>query len=258
MTIALASTHHDPEGLLNEQARRLLPRLRELYSQLVVTLTSATHPDTVALLRAHHVVVIDKADAAQDTHRTLGRWRRRAVEVALQNQNSTHAHLCDFDRVLHWVEYYPDELCHTLAQLTQYDFMVLGRTPRAFASHPRVQRDTESIINHAFRLAFGQAWDVTAASRGLSRRASETIVTGCDDDTIGNDCSWPLYLNRVDGFRLGYLATEGLEFETLDRFTPEVAATWIGRMDHSLAEWARRLALAQVEAESVAAYHKVK
>jgi hypothetical protein len=254
MTIALASTHHDPQGLLNPQAARLLPHLRNLYIHIAVTVTATTHPDTYALLHAHHVTVIDKVDAGPDAHRLLGIWRRRASMAALQANAITHVHLCDFDRVLHWAEYHPDELRRTLTQLPQYDFTVLGRTPRAFASHPRVQRDTETIINQAFALVFKQRWDVTAASRGLSRRAIEALVAGCDDDTIGNDCSWPLYLSRVDGLRLGYLETEGLEFETLDRFTPDIAATWIERMDNSPEEWARRLALAQVEVESVVAY----
>jgi hypothetical protein len=64
-------------------------------------------------------------------------------------------------------------LAQVARRVTEYDFTVLGRTPRAFDSHPRIQRDTESIVNHVFGLVSGQTWDVTAAARGLSRRAAE-------------------------------------------------------------------------------------
>ena len=90
------------------------------------------------------------------------------------------------------MEFYPEELRRVAQQITQFDFTILGRTPRAFATHPRIQRDTEAIINHVFERVSDRAWDTGAGARGLSRRAAETIVTGCLDDAISNDVTWPL------------------------------------------------------------------
>ena len=67
---------------------------------------------------------------------------------------------------------------------------------RAFASHPRIQRDTEAIVNTVYASVSGHAWDVTAAARGISRRAAAAILAGCDEQSVGTDVAWPLFLQR--------------------------------------------------------------
>ena len=99
-------------------------------------------------------------------------------------------------------------------------------------------------------------WDVTAASRGLSRHAAEAIVTGCRDDQISTDVTWPLCLQRRGDFSFGYLETEGLEFETPDRYPAEVAqaggaAQWSEQLDDDPQHWAHRLELARIEVEAM-------
>src|SRR5262249_28332832 len=130
---------------------------------------------------------------------------------------------------------------------------------RAFNSHPRVQRDTETIINSVYATISGFNWDVTAAARGLSRKATAAILAGCPDETIGIDVAWPLFLQRAGGFSLGYIATEGLEFETADRYGDEVAAAggiapWLARLDADPREWVKRLDMARVEVEALLPY----
>jgi hypothetical protein len=259
MKVALAATHHDPHGLLDEQAARVLPQLSALYEKVVVMLSPATRAATWELLEAAGARVTVSAACQEGSSHFLGRKRRQSVALALEDApDASHVHLCDFDRVLHWAEFYPDELRAVLPFICAHDFTSLGRTPRAFASHPRTQRYTEGIINHVFSLASGRAWDVTAASRGLSRRAA-AVIAGCADDTIGNDCSWPLCVMRHEVLSNAYLETEGLEFETPDRYPREVAAAgglqaWLDRIDSDPAQWARRLELARIEVESVAAF----
>jgi hypothetical protein len=262
LSIALASTHHDPEGLLDEQASRVLPLLSALYGGVLVMLSPATPPATGRLLEdaGAHVVVNDPGQAGSSNF--LGRKRRQAIMLALEAApEATHVHLCDFDRVLHWAQFYPEELRAIVPFLCTHDFTVLGRTPRAFASHPRVQRDTEAIINHVFGLASGRAWDVTAASRGVSRRASR-VIAECADDTIGNDCSWPLCITRHAKLSLAYRETNGLEFETLDRHAGIAGAgggaeAWLARLDADPKQWAMRLELARIEVESIAAFNAI-
>lgn len=260
MAVALAGTHHDLDGLLDAQAARILPRLAGLYAGIALILSPETSRATRTLLEAAGALIRTSERGGRDASLSLGHKRREGLALALESvAGATHVHLCDFDRVLHWAEFYPEELRTTQHFLREHDFTVLGRTARAFATHPRVQRDTEAIINHAFGLASGLRWDVSAASRGLSRRAVEAIIAGCPDDTIGNDCSWPLFLQRRNGFSITYLETEGLEFETADRYPAAVAAAggvegWIAQIDMNPAHWAQRLELARVEVESVVAY----
>ncbi len=259
MTLVLAATHHDAEGRQEPQLARILPLLRDQYAGLALILTPQTVPSTAQLLHDAGALLQIGAANQPTGHLHLGLWRRLAITTALaQFPTATTIHFCDFDRVLHWAEYYPAELAVTLAALPQADCTVLGRTVRAFASHPRVQRDTEALINHTFGLVSGLAWDVTAASRGLSARAAQFIVNHSSDDTIGSDCSWPLLLRREGNFSLAYLATEGLEFETLDRYLDEVAElggaqAWCDRLDADPQQWLYRLDLAR--AEIAAAVH---
>ena len=247
---------------MDEQASRVLPLLSALYGGVLVILSPATPPATSRLLEdaGAHVVVNDPG--LMGSSNFLGRKRRLAVMLSLETApEATHAHLCDFDRVLHWAQFHPEELRAVLPFLCAYDFTVLGRTARAIASHPRVQRDTEAIINHVFGLTSGRAWDVTAASRGISRRASR-VIAECADDTIGNDCSWPLCIMRHAKLSLAYRETNGLEFETLDRYEGIAGAAggrvaWLERLDTDPKQWAMRLELARIEIESIAAFSAV-
>jgi hypothetical protein len=259
MNVALACTHHDPDGRLDAQLRRVLPALSALYAHIAVVATDGTSPRALGDLRGAGASVADSGGARDDTFRVLGRRRREAIALAFDRApGAAHAHLCDLDRALHWMETYPEELRDVVRRIPDADFTVLGRTERAYATHPRVQRDTEALINHAFGLVWGEPWDVGAASRGLSRRAAG-IVAASGDDTIGNDCSWPLCLLRVHGARIAYRATEGLEFETPDRYPAEIAAVggrdaWIARLDSDPRQWAHRIELARFEVESVARF----
>jgi hypothetical protein len=262
-TIAFASTHHDPEGRLYQQTARMLPTLTDLYAHLTVVATSVTPPESRDLVRSAGAFVFDRGTALPETVHFLGHWRRKALELALREApDATHIHFCDFDRILHWLETYPDELYEVLQAITHHDFTVLGRTPRAFASHPQVQRDTETIVNHVFGIASGLPWDVTAASRGVSRRAAEALVAGCHDETIGNDCSWVLFVQQQAGMTLGYVETEGLEFETLDRYSAEElariggAAGWLERTDADPRQWSQRMELGRIEVDSIITHMK--
>ena len=241
---------------MDAQLCRVLPLLSSLYAHMLVVLSPATSATTRQRLADSGATVVVNESGLAGSSNFLGRKRRQAVLLALdETPAASHAHLVDFDRLLHWADFYPDELRAMLPRLTEHDFTVLGRTARAFDTHPRVQRDTEAIINHVFSLASGHAWDVTAAARGVARRA-RALIADCADDTIGNDCSWPLCIMRASELTLGYHETEGLEFETLDRFAlpDEARQGWLARVDADPQQWAMRLELARIEVESIAAH----
>ena len=189
----------------------------------------------------------------------LGGARRDVLALALQ-ADARVILFCDFDRVLHWAECYPDELARVASELPTYDCTVLGRTARAFASHPRIQRDTEAIANTVYASVSGNAWDVTAAARGISRRAAQAILAGCAEPSVGTDLAWPLFLQRR-GFNIGYRATEGLEFETADRYADQVAVAgglqaWKDKLDADPQRWVERLDVARAEVAAAAPYQE--
>jgi hypothetical protein len=259
MAIILASTHHDPEGQMLAQTARVLPTLTALFDAVEVFLTAQTVPEAESILTQGGARG-QRGDSGMPVgHEHLGLWRRAALGAALAGQPAGEIFLfCDLDRALHWGERYPDELRAALDYTRAYDCTVFGRTARAYASHPRVQRDTEAIANHVFALASGLPWDMMSACRGLSRRAAELIVASCDDDTVGSDCSWPLVCRRA-GMSLSYLETDGMEFETLDRYEDELvapggAAAWLERFDADPQQWVGRIELARAEAASALKY----
>ncbi len=251
--LVLAATHNDPEDAMLPQALRVLPGLHALYHEIVVLVAHNTGRRTCEMLTAGKVRVERQTQPADID--TLGLTRLNTLRHAAAN--ASHLHFCDWDRVIHWAEFYPDELREVVDAIPRHDLLILGRTARAFASHPRVQRDTEAIINHAFGLAFGQELDVTAASRGFSRRAVDLLLAlEVPEPSSGNDCAWPLYLARVPGLVVGYAATEGLEWETPDRYADEIAAAggldvWMANYDAVPERWEFRLRLALLEVAAV-------
>ena len=256
--VVLAATDHDPDGRLYAQTACVLPFLTSLFDAIAIQATHATQERAFTLLVSAGVRVRRETTERLMGLDVLGRARRAAVELAL-DQGAPAMLFCDFDRALHWAEYYPDELAQVAARLAEHDFTILGRTARAFATHPRIQRDTESVVNHVYATVSGHTWDVTAAARGLSHRAATAILDGCPDESIGTDVSWPLFIERAGGLTLGYIATEGLEFETADRYADEVASAgglerWIAQLDADPRRWIERLELARIEVAAALPY----
>jgi hypothetical protein len=269
---ALTMVYHDPAGRMLDQLNRTLPVIMSMFADVIVRASATANQQGKQLLKAAGAAVFParsvraarSSPAPNGRHRAdgigIGRLRRSVVELAFQHSAASHAIYCDADRVLHWAEFFPDEFRAISEAVRQFDFTVLGRTPRAFESHPRTQRDTETVINRLFGQVSGFSWnDVTSGARGVSRAAAEAIVANVEDDELSTDISWPLYLQHHDGWSIGYVETEGLEFETADRFADEVAAAggyaaWLDRLENDPHEWAFRFDLARVEIEALLPY----
>lgn len=256
----LIATFHDPDGRLYAQIERSLPYLRQAFAGIAVRATDAADARAVELLRANgvHVRIGDTGESVAGAK--IGRARREALALAVES-GAEAALYSDFDRALHWAEFYPEEMLRAADFLTGYDFTVFGRTPRAFATHPRIQVDTEAIINRVFTTVSGQLWDITAGARGIKRRAANSILAGCDDPYISTDATWPLHLMAQGGFSFCYLETEGMEFETADRYSDQIAAAggeahWMDQLDSDPRLWLGRLDAARVEVAAMLPYAK--
>jgi hypothetical protein len=251
--VALAVTVHDPGRRLVGMIESHLPALIARYAAVSAYCTRDTAPAILDRLRAHNVWV--QVDGSEPTGiEGIGAVRRAAVRAGLQ-AGTAHLQLCDFDRALHWVAHYPAELEAVLAEIPAYDLLVLGRTARAWATHPAYQAETEPLFNKVFALVSGLDWDVGAGSRGLSRRGAETLLALSQDDSVGTDAEWPLLLLRQPGFHVSQRLCEGLEFETADAFGPEIEAAggyaaWEAQMSADPRRWVFRLRLALFIAEA--------
>lgn len=251
--VALAVTVHDPGQRLVGMSEAHLPTLVARYAAVSAYCSRNTNPTVLDLLRAHGVRV--QVDGNEPSGiEGIGAVRREAVRAGLQ-AGTAHLQLCDFDRALHWVAHHPAELEAVVAEIPGYDLLVLGRTARAWATHPPYQAETEPLFNRVFGLVSGLDWDVGAGSRGLSRRGAEALLALSRDDSVGTDAEWPLLLLRQPGFRVGQRLCEGLEFETADSFGPEIEAAggyaaWEALMSADPRRWVFRLRLALFIAEA--------
>lgn len=256
-TIALVVTVHQPDERLAGLVKSHLPILAAQYQSMAAFCSGGTHPTILGLLRDQGVSVrVDAATAAGIDH--IGDVRRKTLRTGLE-MGTSHLQMCDFDRAVHWAAHYPRELEEVVASIPDHDLLVLGRTARAWATHPPYQAETEPLFNRVFALTTGLPWDVGAGSRGFSRRAAETLLEISQERTVGIDAEWPLLLLRRDGFQVGFRACEGLEFETADRFGPEIAAAgsyeaWEAQTSADPARWAYRLKVALLIAEAVVRY----
>jgi hypothetical protein len=255
----LTMVYHDPPGCMAGQIARTLPVITAIFDRVIVQASASANADCLQFFRqAGAEVFQDRSNPATNGSK-IGWLRRLSVERTVRSE-CAHLIYCDSDRVLHWAEFYADEFRLISEAVCQFDFTVLGRTTRAFDSHPCTQRDTEPIINRIFGQVSGHAWnDVTSGARGLSRAAAQAIVAHCDDDELSTDVSWPLYLQHNGPWSLGYIETDGLEFETADRFADEVAAAggyaaWFDRLENDPQEWIARLHLARIDIEAMLPY----
>ncbi len=255
--VGLVLTVHQPDRRLISLGQAQLPRLAARYASLSAFCSQNTHPAVLGVLREQGVALRVDEDPPAGIE-TIGAVRRETIRHGLE-AGTPHLQMCDFDRALHWVAHYPGELEAVTAEVTEHDLLVLGRTQRAWATYPPYQAETEPLFNRVFALATGLAWDVGAGSRGLSRRAAETLLANSQEMTVGVDGEWPLLLLQRAGFKVGYRACEGLEFETADRFGPEIEAAggyaaWEAEMSADPRRWSFRLRVALLIAEAVIRY----
>lgn len=241
--VALASTLHDPHAADLASTVAALPELARRYAGMVIFATEETSPRALApLIAAGATVTIHPTDYGEIGWRRLGAVRRAATLAPA-------IHLCDFDRLLHWWHHWRDELDAVLARIPTADLLILGRTARAWATHPANQLETEQLANRVVSHFFGAEVDICSGSRGLSRRAVDYLAAHGREHSVGTDAEWPLLLGRAEGLRWAQLLTEGLEFETGDRFPEEVAragglAGWNAGLDRDAARWTFRTRLA--------------
>lgn len=254
----LTVLYYDPEGHLYQPLVRALPVLTAVFEQICLNASQISSQKTLDLFIEAGASVARRPEKPHHGMAPIGFYRRSALSHAL-DQNAGRIVYCDSDRAAYWANNHPNELIHTVRTLADHDFVVIGRTPAAFQSHPEAMIRTEAIVNHLFAQVSGNKWDVLAAARGMSAAAAQYIIDHSKDDTFGVDPSWPLLIQQHGGFSMGYIEVDGMAFETADSYPAEVAAAgsleaWKAQRDLDLDRWLFRLEAAKVEIEAIRPY----
>ena len=247
------ATLHDPVGRFLPLIDVAAPALRA-YPHVVVAVTAATDADVIARLEHLGARVVPGGLA--------GAGRRAALAAAAPAQTACFS--CDFDRWLHWARFWPEELAALPARVARLGrgpvapwYICLGRTARAFRTHPAAQRFPESATNRALSAAAGRPLDAAAGAAWLTPEAVPRILAGSREPTAATDLEWPALILRADPGRLRGLRCEGLEWETPDVHATEIAAAgglaaWTRAVFDTPEMWAARLRLAAASGAALA------
>jgi hypothetical protein len=239
MTVALASPWN-PRGELT-RFQRLHPLLQSVYSDMIITLPPQADEEAVKTLES-----LPHVRAVVTTEWQHGRYL--SLKTALET-GADHIHYADFDRLLRWVETRPDEWRQTAQVVVLSDCLVIGRTQRAWDTHPHALRETEAVSNGVFSHLLGIPLDLSAGSKGFSRAAAQVLVANTRPDRpMGADSEWIVLLHRA-GFAIETVQVNGLDWESADRYRSTAADGHAQReaaaqYDLDPQHWAMRVAVA--------------
>jgi hypothetical protein len=252
--VVLASTLHDPENRLNEVVIKYGPLIRQLFPTSCVSVTPLTSPSIIETLENLDFHPSRGSNNVCDTY-------MQAFQQALHH-NPDLVFYCDFDRLLHWARTYPDELTKTVNADVDHDFLLVGRTARAFTTHPKTQIMTEAIANQIASKASGfpRTRDIISACWRLEPRLVGQLLHLPIDNTYGFYCEWPIVAWR-QARNPRYLEVEGLEWETPDRYSQEIKDKGYTRWFHEFQtpdEWERRVAILRDAIHSISKYRRTR
>lgn len=266
--VTLLAVTHDREGRIGALLPAQLPAVLRHFAHVAVICRSDTAPETREQLTSAGVELMLDPDLPVNPRPMMLRLAAR--------KEWRHVHLGDFDSALHWANHYPNELDAANETVREHDFTLFGRTARANATLPPAQRTTEAVINEMFAAATGgvDSWwvgerdgaqvDICAGAWGFSQRGLVAVAARAKATDIGFHAEWPLLARDTPGLRCAYLPTEGMEYETADRYGPDIAAAggltaWLTASERDVSRWRFRLAYVQQVAdfldEYAAAYH---
>ena len=235
--LALVTTIKDSKGNLTTPMSAVLPILNRIYSKKGAVMPKSTDAGLVKLLRD------DGWHLENDRKVGLGNVRRQVVRIGLK-LGTGHMHFCESDRLIVWASRYPNELADVASKISRFDFLVIGRTNRAFRTHPRTQRDTEAVTNAVCSLLLRKSLDVTCASRGLSRSAASYLCARSTAEGYETDVEWPFLMFNQERFRTGYAAVEGLEYEDWLKEPDQIRRLgydgWLRAKESNPREWTTR------------------
>ncbi len=213
--------------------------LKEVYRCIAISVPPGADPKEYACSANEYSVVVCPDWA---------RGRHLALKGALEF-NVNYIHYVDLDRLLHWIEIRPAEWRQICKRVEATDCLIVGRTARAYATHPQALIQTEKISNAVVSHFLGRTVDASAGSRGFSRRAAEYLMAHSDPGrALGMDAEWPILLLQA-GFSVDYDVADGLEWESADRHREHAADKEEMRQaaavyDADPQHWAMRVAVA--------------
>lgn len=241
MSFVGISTLHDPDSRLYSLIEKNITTIKSLFEDLVVCVTEKSGEEILNLFRTHNIHTL--TDSSIKLITPYKKAIKKGLEFCKTNQKLFYV---DFDRLVHWIITYPKELGEILAE-NMVDFTLVGRTSRAFETHPVVMKETEIIINKLVSnvLSIDPVSDIISTCWVFTKELASSLLMLKLESSTGFYSVWPLYLWKMAPTKT-YIEVEGLEYETPDRFIKEIQQvgyeSWLSDMN-TTNEWRRRVSI---------------
>lgn len=250
--VTLATYIHDPDGALYKAIAENISLLMKMYDGIVVIVTKMTDEAIIDELEKNGCDVEFQSNGVGQEF--IGDARRMAISEALKKGTGL-IHFADIDRILYWVQFYPEELRGVIQDIPKHYFLIIGRTNGAMETHPRSQVETEGLADEVCSLILGLDVDVTAASRGMSSEAARLILKYSKAKYCNTDSEWPIIVHCKSDGLMGYVEVDGLGFEDWLKDTKGVKSAgglegWKRLRDESPRSWLHRIRTAHGIAET--------
>ncbi len=239
--LIVASVFNDPEARLVGMLRDYGSSVNELIGdKLVVAVSARTAPEIVEELKDQLVNF-----SQEETQLEVVDAYKRAIGLALELKPA-FIQVVDFDRLLHWVSRFPEEI-RDLTNRNYRGLVSYLRTARAFETHSLAQKETERVINEAASKVAGQKVDIMSGSFGLENKLAGLVLEKLSRRDSGFYTEF-LALAIKGGYSISTVVVEGLEWETPDQYQSRIAEigyeAWLSEYQ-SQAEWQRRRQMMQ-------------
>ncbi len=242
-SLILCSTVHDPKFRLKSIYYETRHRIQDLFSKRVIVATEATSNQLKeALENDNYDIIVNGSSMVVDTYTAA---INRIVKY-IDRDYAQSIFYIDFDRLIHWIKFYPEEINNILEKNYQgYEYIHFGRNYRAFESHPNTQKETEHTINTMVSKILGlkKSYDFMSVCYILSKNLANIVLKLKNSTSTGFYGVWPMIF-WLSASNKKYIEVDGLEWETPDRFIEEIEnlgnELWLERFQ-SEKEWKKRM-----------------
>ncbi|NMB56863.1 hypothetical protein GYA19_02910 [Candidatus Beckwithbacteria bacterium] len=210
--ICLITTFHDPIGdksiiFLKKQIKTI----QRIFDEIVIGLTDQTNDIFFQFFKENQIKFI-KAKSG------FGSKTKRIILKESLKSSSDLFFSIDLDRLLFWLEHFPQELEDVLTKIKedeQNQFWPLGRTRKAFLTHPKHQQKPETRTNEVLSKEIGKTLDVTTGCCVFTRKIAQLINQYAQGENSGvSDIEWPMIARLFGGARIKPIRVNGLAYET--------------------------------------------
>jgi len=184
-----------------------------------------------------------------------GTARINLLKYANSNKLKGPFLLCDFDKLIHWINTNKEEFIETFKYEPKADLTVIARSARALSTYPETWTSTEEIATRVLAKIIRKKVDFMNGPLILNEKASKIIAKNAKNTGVGSCAEFCLITNNAN-LLIDNLEVDGLTWEDPDRYTTMIKASknyedWKYNTYHSLYEWRKRILFLENQIKSM-------